>query len=329
MKNTFICAYDEKNNLSGYIKYDEENNKFLIAIEPYMFEAEEALNLSKLLHANGFKFEAIWNGAGENNLNLRPFWVFNKVNNTEKEIIADNTSTTANEIVIDEEIFNSLLAKDQENILRGMRRNHVLDWMQDNTFFKNNTYAPIENNMYTPPIYTLEYLEKANIWAPIPEFPEYEINSSTGDVRKISTKELVSKTLTASGKIYYELYNKDLYGKKQKFKARAYLLAITFIPNPLVMEYNQVQYIKDKNVDTLTNLVWSNQSEATKKNFEKGMTPQRKLTEEELQEITDMILSGTPFSYGKLSKKYGLHSFIFSNFFKKMLAEKEKELQEN
>jgi hypothetical protein len=54
-------------------------------------------------------------------------------------------------------------------------------------------------------------------------------------------------------------------------KAKAYLLAITFIPNLKIDEYNQVQYIKDKNVDKLTNLVWSNQSEATKKNWQNGM----------------------------------------------------------
>jgi len=235
--------------------------------------------------------------------------VFEKEENDAKNT---ETEELTEELTEDEKVIaQMLIEKDQENIEQGKRRLEMLDWLSKTPYVKNG--------IYTPPFVQAEYLkwlETANIWSPIPEFPSYEINSSTGDVRDIVTKLEPYKITNAGGKVYYYLKNKQLYGDTEKMKARAYLLAITFIVNPDVINYNQVHYIKDKNVDKLTNLVWSNQSEATKKNFAKGMHKAKQLTDQEKAEIEELVLSGAPYSYGKLARKYGVHSFIISTFIK-------------
>ena len=73
-------------------------------------------------------------------------------------------------------------------------------------------------------------------------------------------------------------------------------------------------------------MVWSNQSEATKKNFEKGVQEAKQLTEEQKEEIRALVLSGAPYSYGKLSRKYDVHSFTISTFIKSIIEEKKEQL---
>ena len=236
----------------------------------------------------------------------------------------DKTSAIANTFDVESMITEMLVKKDLDNIQQGKRKEHMLDWL------KTTTYVD-EKNTYTPPFYKedyLKWLEQANIWAVIPEYPAYEINSTTADVREISTKMLVPKTTSSQGKIYYELCNKQRYGDTKKMKSRAYLLAITFMPNPDVSIYNQVHYVKDRNVDKLTNLVWSNQSEATKKNFAKGRKKAKQLTDKEKEEIAELVFSGAPYSYGKLSRKYGVHSFVMSSYIKNLIENKKEQLEQ-
>lgn len=316
MENTYIGLYTKENDtFCGYLKKLSNPSRFGYSEKPDIFTQEEALYILSNFSFRDYNIEAIWNGSGDNTYKFRAIWekhvpIVSKIS-TEKNILSD--------IILDE-----LIEKDQENIKRARRKDHMLDWL--------NKYDLINQNEYIPPFYNYEYLEaleKADFWAKIPEYPDYEINSSTGAVRKISTKVQLPEMISSGGKVYFSLYNTALYGNTLKMKARAYLLAITFIPNAEVNSYNQVHYITDKNVDKLTNLVWSNQSEATKKNWKKGMLKDRGLTDEEITEIKDLVLSGAPYSYGKLSRKYGVHSFVISNLIKNLIAKKQEERTEN
>ena len=59
------------------------------------------------------------------------------------------------------------------------------------------------------------------------------------------------------------------------------------------------------------------------------MLKDRGLTDEEITEIKDLVLSGAPYSYGKLSRKYGVHSFVISNLIKNLIVKKQEERTEN
>lgn len=322
MKNTYIKVYEKGTNaFQVYVSTTDRKNVYNVTSVPEIFEQETVNSILKVLRDCQYNLEAIWNGSGENTFNFKPVWLsYTPFVEENKEENKEETKTT--DISLD--ILDALVEKNLENLKQARRKDQMLDWLTKTGL--------AEQNKYIPPFYEeayLEALEKADYWAKIPEFPDYEINSTSGVVRKISTKKELNEIVTSGGKIYYSLYNKALYGNSAKMKAKAYLLAITFIPNTKLDEYNQVQYISERNVDKLTNLVWSNQSEATKKNWLKGMLEDQNLDDTQKQEIQDLVLSGMPYSYGKLSRKYNVHSFVISNFIKKLIAEKLQQKNEN
>ena len=146
-----------------------------------------------------------------------------------------------------------------------------------------------------------------NTYKPIPEFPNYEINSS-GVIRNVKTGKIKSQYPANGGYYFVTLHKENRNGKPRRVHR---LLAEAFIPNP-----DGKPCINHKNGDrgdySLDNLEWCTHDENMKHAFATGLANntgekngQSKITREIAKEIK-RLLSESSLSQQRIADSFGI-----------------------
>lgn len=156
------------------------------------------------------------------------------------------------------------------------------------------------------------------VWKDIEGYEGYYQVSSLGRIKSLIRKSTGTNTTKESFiKPFISLKGYFTYRLSKKGVSKNYLLhrilAIAFIPNP-----DNKKCINHKNGirldNRLENLEWTTYSENSKHGFisNKRKNTNRKLTEEQVNEIKKELLNYKIGDGVRLSKKYGVSTFIIS-----------------